>query len=126
MTEPSSNAGAKTPHFPEETPLPFGKIAVVSIVTLVTFAVFVVFTDRIRQRHNAETAGAVAPTPPQVGKPEIGVVDQALFETERRAADERKARLERLSTYGWVDRERGLIHIPIERAMEQVRAEQQR
>lgn len=126
MTEPSSNTGAKTPPLPEETPLPFGKIAVVSVVTLVTFTVFVVFTDRIRQHQNAETAGAVAPTPAQVGKPEIGIVDQTLFETEHRAADERRSKLERLSTYGWVDRERGLIHIPIERAMEQVRAEQQR
>jgi hypothetical protein len=30
---------------------------------------------------------------------------------------------ERLGTYGWVDRERGIVHVPIERAMAEIAAE---
>ena len=126
MTEPMSNPGAVPPPLPEETPLPFGTIALVSLATLAFFAVCVYFADLIRQHHNEETAGNVAPLPAKAGQAEIGIVDQPMFELERRAEDERQARLQRLSSYGWVDRERALIHIPIERAMEQVLAEQQR
>jgi hypothetical protein len=35
----------------------------------------------------------------------------------------RAAEIERLSSYGWVDRKAGVVHIPIERAMALVAAE---
>jgi hypothetical protein len=36
---------------------------------------------------------------------------------EQRAAFEREKRA-RLNSYGWIDRERGFVHVPIERAMQ--------
>jgi hypothetical protein len=31
--------------------------------------------------------------------------------------------MKRLSSYGWVDRQKGIIHLPVERAMEQMVSE---
>lgn len=56
--------------------------------------------------------------PPQVGAKEIARVFQAPFPLENSARDEREAQRARLDGYGWVDRERGIIHLPIERAMQ--------
>jgi hypothetical protein len=55
-----------------------------------------------------------------VGAEQIGMVEPRLIEVEDRAvrlAAERKAQLDE---YGWVDRERGIIRIPVERAMQQL------
>jgi hypothetical protein len=57
--------------------------------------------------------------PALLGKSEIGIVDQVLFEGDQRLAVWRAERAARLNGYGWVDRSKGLVHIPIERAMEQ-------
>jgi hypothetical protein len=54
--------------------------------------------------------GSVAP-------PTIGLVEQTLIENEARGFEERRAEEARLHAYGWVDRGRGIAHIPIERAM---------
>jgi hypothetical protein len=58
------------------------------------------------------------PIPPEVGQSKIGLVEQQLFEVSRRGEGERKAKLDRLGSWGWADRERGILHMPIERAME--------
>jgi hypothetical protein len=53
-----------------------------------------------------------------VGAEQIGMVEPRMIELEDRAvrlAAERKTQLEE---YGWVDRERGIIRIPVERAMQ--------
>ena len=76
------------------------------------------------------TARTLQPTGPlapakDVGKPEIGIVDQTPFETTRGAERYRRRDLEILSSYGWVDREKGIIHIPIDRAIDRFLSEQQ-
>ncbi len=43
---------------------------------------------------------------------------QQLFEASVRAQQKREAQRRRLESYGWVDRARGLVHIPIDRAMD--------
>lgn len=58
------------------------------------------------------------PVPPEIGQSKIAVVEQQLFELSDRGAKDRAARLERLGSYGWVDRKAGIVHLPIERAME--------
>lgn len=45
---------------------------------------------------------------------------QGLIEQNRRAHDLAAARREQLESYGWVDRDKGLIRIPVERAMQLV------
>ena len=61
----------------------------------------------------------------EIGKAEIGIVDQTPFETTRGAEHYRREQMQRLNSYGWVDPAKGTIHVPIERAIEQVLAEQQ-
>jgi hypothetical protein len=38
----------------------------------------------------------------------------------------RAAEIERLSSYGWVDRKAGIVHIPIDRAIELIVAEEEK
>jgi hypothetical protein len=52
-----------------------------------------------------------------VAPPTIGLVEQTLIEHEARGLEERRVEEARLHAYGWVDRGRGIAHIPIERAM---------
>jgi hypothetical protein len=58
------------------------------------------------------------PVPQEIGQSKIGLVEQQLFELSARGERDRAARLERLGSYGWVDRKAGVVHLPIERAME--------
>jgi hypothetical protein len=58
------------------------------------------------------------PIPPEVGQSKIGMVEQQLFELSVRGERERAAKLQHLQGWGWVDRDRGLLHMPIDRAME--------
>ena len=58
--------------------------------------------------------------PPETGQNKIGLVEQQLFELADRGERERARKLQRLSSYGWVDRQAGVVHVPIERAMELV------
>jgi hypothetical protein len=58
------------------------------------------------------------PVPPEVGESKIGMVEQQLFQLSFRGERERAAKLEHLGSWGWVDRERGLLHMPIDRAMD--------
>jgi hypothetical protein len=60
------------------------------------------------------------PVPPELGRSKIGLVEQQLFEVAGRGDQDRTARLERLRTYGWVDRQAGIVRVPIDRAMELV------
>jgi hypothetical protein len=43
-----------------------------------------------------------------------------LFEGDHRLADWRAERATRLNGYGWVDRSKGIVHIPIEKAIDEV------
>jgi len=62
--------------------------------------------------------------PAEVGRTEIGMVNQAPFEQDTRAETLRRRQRERLSTYGWVDRDARLIHVPVEDAMRQLLTEE--
>jgi hypothetical protein len=58
--------------------------------------------------------------PPETGQNKIGMVEQQIFELADRGERERAGKLRRLSSYGWVDRRAGLVHLPIDRAMDLV------
>ncbi|HET8540381.1 MAG TPA: hypothetical protein VFL83_10965 [Anaeromyxobacter sp.] len=60
------------------------------------------------------------PIPPEVGRSKIGMVEQQQFDLSVRGERDRAARLERLRSYGWVDRPAGVVHVPIDLAMELV------
>jgi hypothetical protein len=63
------------------------------------------------------------PVPSKIGKDEIGIVDQPEFEGDQRLEEWKAAKQQRLNHYGWVDRQKNLIHIPIDKAIDQVVAE---
>ncbi len=58
--------------------------------------------------------------PPEVGQSKIGLVEQQDFDLAVRGQRDRDARLERLGSYGWVDRSTGVVHLPIDVAMDLV------
>lgn len=60
------------------------------------------------------------PIPPEVGQSKIGMVEQQNFDLAVRGERDRAARLERLGSFGWVDRGGGVAHVPIDVAMDLV------
>jgi hypothetical protein len=97
-------------------------IVTVGVISLLTFAVSaviaVVFLERYTEHLHAKTGQASPPT--EIGKTEIGIVDQVTFESDHRLEVWQAAKTTRLKTYGWVDRGKGIIHMPIDRAMDEV------
>lgn len=92
---------------------------------LIVFTFFVVGTWaqlQERQRH-LNPAGPFEP--PELGKAEINIVNTGLMQLDTRAYDEKNQQLERLHGYGWVDRDAGVVHVPIEQGIDRVVREQQ-
>jgi hypothetical protein len=55
--------------------------------------------------------------PPEIGLSKIGMVEQQPFAQAVRGERAKVRQRERLESYGWVDREAGVVHIPIAEAM---------
>jgi hypothetical protein len=102
----------------------YGKVIAVGVASLVIFALCTVWAAVILKRETARVESSTgAPKPATfIGTPEIGIVDQAPFITDHRLQEWRTAHQARLEGYGWVDRAKGIAHIPIETAMDQVAA----
>jgi hypothetical protein len=102
----------------EEDRIGSTKIVAVGIGALVVFflasAVTVSYL-RVRQGEHPPL-----PIPPEIGRSKIGMVEQQPFSVAFRGERDRAVRLERLRSYGWVDRGAGVVHVPIDRAMELV------
>jgi hypothetical protein len=119
MTDNGSHAGSHEPHVrSEEDRISTARIVAVGVASLVIFFLAGAATVKYFDARHAER-GPIA-VPPEVGSSKIGMVEQQLFEKSRRGALDRAARQERLRTYGWVDRRQGVVHLPIDRAMELV------
>jgi hypothetical protein len=58
--------------------------------------------------------------PGAIGDHRINLLLQPMFAIETQAYDEHARESERLDSYGWTDRDAGIIHIPILRAMDDV------
>lgn len=106
-----------TPPPPEHRQLPGRRIAVVGAAWLVLVAAALLV---VRWGEGRYAPGASAGFPPSLGAPEVADVNQRPFALEDGAPRLRDAQQARLRGYGWVDRDAGVIHIPVERAMEQV------
>jgi hypothetical protein len=102
----------------ERDRIPSAKIIVIGVSSIVIFAVGVwIAAWMLSARTQKFLPHGPGPLPPLAGQPEIGIVDQPLFETPSDFMDRLRGRL---SSYGWVDRAQGRVHIPIERAMKMV------
>jgi hypothetical protein len=93
--------------------------------SILLFAVATVWSTHILNSTRAEMQpGGPPPVPKQVDQYEIGIVNQRVFALDQRAAQKRLQQMERLRSYGWVDREGGVAHVPIDEAMKMYLAEQ--
>lgn len=109
-------------HLPEPKEpegLAIGTIVLVSLASLVVFTAGVYWAERILDREAPVTRSA-----DEAGDAEIGIVNQLPFAQDVRAQTIRERDLERLASFGWVDRKAGRIHVPVERAMEALVAEE--
>ncbi len=102
----------------EEDRISTPRILAVGIGSLVVFIVSSLIVSFYFEAHMR--AASLPPVPQEVGSSKIGMVEQQLYGLAQRGARDREVRLERLGSYGWVDRGAGVAHIPIERAMELV------
>lgn len=103
----------------------FGKVIGVGVASLVIFFVASLITLRLMRAEEKELQPlGPLPLPRQVGKVEIGIVDQVPFDVTRALQAYRQEKLGLLESWGWADQKRGLVHMPIDRAMEDVIAGQ--
>jgi hypothetical protein len=99
----------------------FGKVIAVGVISLIVFALGTVWAVAIFKRESARTqASSGAYHQPLLGQSEVGIVDQVLFEGDHRLADWKTERKSRLDGYGWIDRSKGVAHIPIDKAIDEV------
>src|SRR5262249_5612958 len=109
--------------FQEPDQIPSRKAIVVGVVSIIAFAIGILASIALLVRR-----GPIKPPPPAasaIGQREIGIVYQRPF-SQPDIVSRREPQKGRLHSYGWVDRKRGIVHIPIERAMERLLAEQPR
>jgi hypothetical protein len=100
------------------------KILLIGGGSLATFALSAVVAYFIlRHDTNEYLAKGTPPPPALIGKEEIGIIDIPEFDHDVRLEEWKKAKQRRLNSYGWVDRQKSLIHIPIDKAIDQVVAE---
>lgn len=95
-----------------------GKVILVGAASLALFFAASAVTVYGLEWRRARLPPAAAPA--EVGSSKIGLVEQQLFETTLTGEGWRAAQLGRLRSYGWVDRKAGIIHIPVDEAMERV------
>jgi hypothetical protein len=126
--EPShSTENLPPPEAQAEEAIHWSKVLGVGIGALIAFTIAVWITARFMQtRERMLQPNGPDPVPRQIGEGEIGIVDQVPFDVARAAAQYRRERLERLGSWGWVDRKRGIVHMPVEKAMDAVVAEHAR
>jgi hypothetical protein len=96
-------------------------ILVVGVGALLLFFVASWVTVAGMHRERAELLPEGPPAwPAEIGRNKIGTVEQRLFELAVEPADLRKRQLARLHSWGWADRAAGVVHMPVEEAMERV------
>jgi hypothetical protein len=91
----------------------------VGAIILFTVATLIAWRFMVHREFELQTGGALG-IPRQIGQAEIGIVDQVPFDVTRAYQTYRDDRNERLESWGWVDRKAGLVHMPIQEAMDRV------
>lgn len=95
-------------------------VAAVGVVSLVIFIIAGGLTVAWMHRQQRALNPDYPVMPAAAGQRKVGIVEQQLFENANRAQALREQQQRRLRSAGWVDRERGLVHLPVDRAMELV------
>jgi len=117
MSEHGKESHAKE----SEDNIDFRKVIAVGVVSLVIFALATWWAIVILHSERSQLKGRSEGRPgTQLGKTEIGIVDQVPFSKDKRLEVWKIERAEWLASYNWVDRARGTVTMPIERAMDAV------
>jgi len=98
------------------------KIVIVGVVSLIIFGVSAVIAGVILNSDEAAlNAKGLAPLQADIRhKEEIGIIDYVQFDNDNRLDNWRAKQEATLTSYGWVDRSKNLIHIPIDQAIKDV------
>ena len=148
---PSPEKPAEAPSAPEHTQhdghghgsaatepevIGFGKVITVGVLSVLLFVIGSIWALKIRTVTEAAMNPVVADAsgklvggsrhtavPAGFGAEEQGIVDQVPFELNTWVAADHARATAKLKGYGWVDKQAGVIHLPIERAMDLVVAE---
>jgi hypothetical protein len=99
----------------------YGKVVGVGVASLVIFALAITWAGylmhwKVEEVHAEHGKAREFDTHQE----EIGIVDQVPFSIDQRLPKWRQARKLDLETYGWVDKSRGVVRIPIGEAMDKV------
>jgi len=121
--EDESKVEWKTPER-EQQPVSVRRVSGVLAGALIVFTFFVVGTWAQLQQRLKHLSPAGPSEPRELGQAEINIVNTGLIPLDTRAEDEKAGQQRRLHGYGWVDRDAGVVHLPIERAIERVAAGQ--
>ena len=121
--EHDAHAGHHAGPATEPEVIRFGQVITVGVLSVLLFAVGSVWAMKIRSATEASMNPAGSrdtALPAGFGAEEQGIVDQPPFELNRWVEKDRAEAAAKLKGYGWVDQQSGVIHVPIERAMELV------
>ncbi len=96
----------------------YGKVIGVGVGSLVLFALSIAVAGWIMHGAEAEAvARAGHAREVDTKRAEIGIVDQVPFTADKRLPAWRAERSAYINGYGWVDRAKGVVHIPIDKAV---------
>jgi hypothetical protein len=123
MSQPSSHANS----MPEATEngddgVNLKLIVMVGVVSLVVFIASAIIAWWIlKQDTDKYVARGVAPEVRGLAKrEEVGIIDFVPFDADQRLEKWQQKTTKALTSYGWVDRKNGVIHIPIDEAIKDV------
>jgi hypothetical protein len=99
----------------------YSKVVGVGVASLVIFAISIWWSATILHSATAEAEARAGKAKSfDLKRTEIGIVDQVPFVVDKRLPEWRARRKAELDGYGWIDRAKGIVHIPIEDAMNKV------
>jgi hypothetical protein len=105
----------------EEDKIPVGTLAmsglIIAVIMVITYLVVLDYSknDSVARREHDVTE---QPKPGEA--PQFGMLHQTLFNTVSDARELAKVQRAQLDSYGWVDKNAGVAHIPIENAKKMV------
>jgi hypothetical protein len=99
----------------------YGKVVGVGVASLVVFAISIWVASIVwHSAMNEAESKAGHARAFDTHRTEIGIVDQVPFASDTRLHTWKGARKQELDTYGWIDKSKGVVRIPIQAAMDKV------
>ncbi|MBI5070894.1 MAG: hypothetical protein HZB56_21950 [Deltaproteobacteria bacterium] len=95
-------------------------VVAVGVASLLLFFVAAAITVTYMRREELVLNPAHPMLPSEAGKRKIGIVEQQLFENADRARTLQAQKQAQLGSYGWIDRQKGLVHVPVDQAVDRL------